>query len=145
MAKVALSVTAIMVVALAVLTLMSQSATTRTARLNATVAEINRGNYYAWVQAKHWSARLAREERRLLREACEEYARTNAVLYARGNRWPPEPSNASWRLRAATTWLKQVLRVPDRALVFETVSSPSANELPVTMFDRMFDRQNPEP
>src|SRR5262245_35553827 len=57
--------------------LLRQPDSIRSARLETTLNEIRRGNYYAWLQADVWLERLKPDERRAVIEACTQYASTN--------------------------------------------------------------------
>jgi hypothetical protein len=114
----------------------NQSPRMRAARLTETAQEIRRGNYYAWVQAKHWSDKLTQKERKFLAEVCSQYFHTNQVLHAHGNSWPPKPPSTSWRWRAGMSWVRRVLGLRESSLVYEdTITCPSTAEVPANLFE----------
>lgn len=69
--------------------IVAASPAIRADRLASTVAEIQHGNYFAWIQARQWWDRLTEPERRELLAACKQYAQTNRALHWRDVHWPP--------------------------------------------------------
>src|SRR5689334_13601835 len=84
--------------------LSDQSASSRNARVNRTLLEIQRGNYFAWAQVFMWMGRLSPKEEKQLTEACGHYALTNHLLHVTGIVWPPEKTSPNFR--ACSEWLK---------------------------------------
>jgi hypothetical protein len=69
------------VVAGFIIAALHRASVIRDDRVSRTVAEIRRGNYFAWNQARHWWGRLSESERSELLAACEQYGRTNRALH----------------------------------------------------------------
>jgi hypothetical protein len=67
----------------------------RAERVDSMVTEIQRGNYYAWAQARDWWQSLTGPEKSKVTAACREYASTNQQLNWKGEKWPPQTSDRS--------------------------------------------------
>jgi hypothetical protein len=103
---------------------------TRLTLVTATAHQISRGNYFAWAQARCWEREysLTADERALLRDACQAFARTNAVLLAKNQIWPP----SDVQIRTASLQY-------DRNLCL-----PAFNHVPTAFFDGIFGLQFPD-
>ena len=92
-----------------------------------TLAEIDRGNYFAWGQVWMWMGRLTPKEEKMLTVACGKYALTNHVLHVTGIIWPPEKTNPGFR--AWSAWLKGAVGMEDRTLAFDVIEFPPSHDL----------------
>ena len=107
--------------------LCDQSQATRDQRFNRTLAELRRGNYFAWAQLRLWLNELTPKEEMIFDETCIEYVSTNHVLHVTGLIWPPEPTSPGFRGWSA--WLKGAIGMEDRTLAYDVIAFPPLHDI----------------
>ena len=122
--------------------LFDQSDAARIHYVNRTLAEIQRGNYYAWGQVWMWMGRLTPSEEKSLKEACGRYSLTNHLLHVTGIVWPPEPTFP--RFRAWSAWLKGGVGMEDRTLAFDVIKFPPLHDLRLNTPEQLYGLSAPE-
>jgi hypothetical protein len=123
--------------------LFDQSQSARNRRFDRTVAELQRGNYFAWAQLHLWVDRLTPTEKMTFDRTCVQYALTNRVLHVTGIIWPPERTSPGFR--AWSGWLKGGVGMEDRTLAYDIIEFPPSHDLHLNTPEGAFRLPAPDP
>ncbi len=118
------------------LLLSDQTRADRATHFDHTMAELRRGNYFAWGQMELWLDRLTPTEEFEFREASFHYSQSNLVFHIIGVAWPPK--DGSVMIREWSLWMKGAVGMDDCALRYDRVYAPFNHDLRISRGDSYF-------